>query len=87
MRGSQVCFAHVEIGYPVMQALIARGVIGDFRAGDKSHPAGAMDILRFGFTPLYVRFVDAFDAAEHLRDVLQTGEWRRREFSARQAVT
>jgi kynureninase len=77
-RGSQVCFAHPEIGYPVMQALIARGVIGDFRAPD---------ILRFGFTPLYTRFVDAFDAAEHLREAIDSGEWRRSEFSQRKAVT
>ena len=61
-RGSQVCLAHPEIGYPVMQALIARGVIGDFRAPD---------ILRFGFTPLYTRFVDVWDAVEHLRQVLR----------------
>ena len=86
-RGSQVCFAHPEIGYPVVQALIARGVIGDFRAGDKLHPAGAMDVLRFGFTPLYLRFVDAWDAAEHLREVLESGEWRRAEFNRRHAVT
>lgn len=77
-RGSQVCFAHPEIGYPVMQALIARGVIGDFRAPD---------ILRFGFTPLYLRFVDVFDAAEHLQQVLASGEWRRPEFNQRAAVT
>jgi len=77
-RGSQVCFGHPEIGYPVMQALIARGVIGDFRAPD---------VLRFGFTPLYLRFVDAFDAAEHLRQVLNGGEWQRPEFNQRQAVT
>jgi kynureninase len=87
LRGSQVCFAHEEIGYPVMQALIARGVIGDFRAGDATHPAGALDILRFGFTPLYVRFVDAWDAAEHLRQVLETEEWRQPAFNQRHAVT
>jgi kynureninase len=86
-RGSQVCFAHPEIGYPVIQALIARGVIGDFRAGDPSYAAGAMDILRFGFTPLYLRHVDAWDAAEHLRQVLQHEEWRRPEFNRRHAVT
>jgi len=77
-RGSQVCFGHPAIGYPVMQALIARGVIGDFRAPD---------VLRFGFTPLYLRFVDAFDAAEQLRQVLDSGEWQRPEFNQRQAVT
>ncbi len=78
LRGSQACFAHPEIGYPVMQALIARGVIGDFRAPD---------ILRFGFTPLYVRYVDAWDAAEHVADVLRTEVWRRPEFNQRHAVT
>ncbi len=87
LRGSQVCFAHAEIAYPVVQALIARGVIGDFRAGDRSHPAGAADILRFGFTPLYLRFVDAWDAAEHLRQVLESEEWRRPEFNRKLAVT
>jgi kynureninase len=86
-RGSQVCFSHPEIAYPVVQALIARGVIGDYRAGDKSHPAGAVDILRFGFTPLYTRFVDAWDAADHLRQVLASGEWQRPEFNQRHAVT
>ena len=77
-RGSQVCFAHNEIAYAVMQALIARGVIGDFRAPD---------VLRFGFTPLYVRYVDAWDAAEHLREVLARAEWQRPAFNTRQAVT
>ncbi len=77
-RGSQACFAHPTMGYPVVQALIARGVIGDFRAPD---------VLRFGFTPLYLRFVDAWDAAEHLRQVLDSGEWQRPEFNRRNAVT
>ena len=77
-RGSQVSFAHATAGYPVMQALIARGVIGDFRAPD---------ILRFGFTPLYTRFVDAWDAVEHLRQVLAGGEWREARFNQRAAVT
>jgi kynureninase len=86
-RGSQVCFSHPEHAYAVMQALIARGVIGDFRAGDPAHPAASADILRFGFTPLYLRFVDAWDAAEHLREVLQSEAWRRPEFAQRQAVT
>ena len=76
-RGSQVSFAH-ESGYAVMQALIARGVIGDFRAPD---------LLRFGFTPLYVRHVDVWDAVEILRDVLATGAWKRAEFQTRAEVT
>jgi kynureninase len=77
-RGSQVCFSHPSIGYPVMQALIARGVVGDFRAPD---------ILRFGFTPLYTRFVDVWHAVEHLQQVLQGGEWREARFNQRAAVT
>ena len=76
-RGSQVSFAH-EQGYAVMQALIARGVVGDFRAPD---------LLRFGFSPLYTRHVDVWDAAEILRDVLATGAWRRAEFQQRATVT
>ena len=78
LRGSQVCFAHEEIGYPVVQALIARGVIGDFRAPD---------ILRFGFTPLYLSHAEVWDAARHVREVLHTREWRRPEFNRRNAVT
>ena len=76
-RGSQVCFAHAE-GYAVMQALIARGVIGDFRAPD---------ILRFGFAPLYVRFADVGEAVRHLREVLERREWDRPEFRQRATVT
>lgn len=76
-RGSQVSFAHPH-GYAVMQALIARGVIGDFRAPD---------LLRFGFTPLYVRHVDVWDAVEILRDVLASEAWRRAEFQTRAEVT
>jgi len=76
-RGSQVCFSH-PAAYPVMQALIARGVIGDVRAPD---------ILRFGFAPLYVRHVDAWDAAVVLHDVLRDETWRAPEFQLRPAVT
>ena len=61
-----------------MQALIARGVVGDFRAPD---------ILRFGFTPLYTRFVDVWDAVERLVRVLDSGEWREERFAARAPVT
>ncbi|MED5618651.1 kynureninase [Ideonella sp. BN130291] len=77
-RGSQVCLSHPSAGYPIMQALIARNVIGDFRAPD---------ILRFGFTPLYTRFVDVWDAVEQLRQVLASGEWREARFNQRAAVT
>jgi kynureninase len=79
-RGSQVCLTRDEGAYAIVQALIARGVIGDFRAGRP-------DILRFGFTPLYLRFEDAWHAVEHLRQVLDTGEWRRDEFNRQHAVT
>ena len=77
-RGSQVSFAHPAHGYEIMQALIARGVIGDFRAPD---------ILRFGFTPLYTRFVDVWDAVDRLHGVLESGEWRDPQFAVRAAVT
>jgi kynureninase len=86
-RGSQVCLAHPTHAYAMVQALIARGVVGDFRAGDKSQPTVAVDILRFGFTPLYLRFVDVWDAVEHLRQVLQNEEWREARFNQKAAVT
>jgi kynureninase len=76
-RGSHASFEHPH-GYEVMQALIARGVIGDYR---EPH------VLRFGFTPLYTRFVDVWDAVETLRDVLTQETWRAPEFAARGAVT
>ena len=77
-RGSQVSLAHADGAHAVMPALIARGVIGDFRAPD---------ILRFGLTPLYTRFVDAWDAVDRLVQVLESGEWREARFQARAAVT
>jgi kynureninase len=83
-RGSQVSLAAPTGGLAMMQALIARGVVGDFRAGGAN---GDADLLRFGFTPLYTRFVDAFDAVEHVVQVLQTKEWQRPEFNRTQAVT
>jgi len=76
-RGSQVSFAHPD-AYPIMQALIERGVIGDFRAPD---------ILRFGFIPLYVGFEDVGHAAVTLAEVLSSGLWRAPRFSERAAVT
>jgi kynureninase len=76
-RGSHVAFTHPD-AYPMMQALIERGVIGDFRAPD---------ILRCGFTPLYVGFEDVWRAAETLRDILETGAWRAERFSVRARVT
>jgi len=82
-RGSQVCLTRTEGAYAIVQALIARGVIGDFRAGDERQP----DILRFGFTPLYIGFEDVWNAVEQLRHVLESGEWLRPEFNQKQAVT
>ena len=76
-RGSQVCFAHPD-AFPIMQALIARGVIGDFRAPD---------VLRFGFAPLYLRYADVWDAAHILAEVLDTRAWDRPEFRQRAIVT
>ena len=83
-RGSQASFAHGD-GYAIMQALIERGVIGDFRAGHAE--TGEAHLLRFGFTPLYTRFVDAWDAAQVLADVLASEVWREPRFKHRGAVT
>ena len=77
-RGSQVSLAHAAGAYAVMQALIARGVIGDFRAPD---------ILRFGLTPLYTRFVDVWDAVDRLHEVLKGEDWRDPRFNVRATVT
>ncbi len=77
-RGSQVCFAHPSDGFAIMQALIEREVIGDFRAPD---------ILRFGFAPLYTRFSDVWDAVDRLESVLRSGAWRDPRFQAQAAVT
>jgi len=76
-RGSQVCLTHPH-GYPVMQALIDRGVIGDFRAPD---------IMRFGFAPLYLRYADIAEAAHILAEVLTTQTWDQPQYHQRAAVT
>jgi kynureninase len=76
-RGSHVSFAHPD-GFAVMQALIARGVIGDYR---EPH------LLRFGLTPLYLGYVEIWDAVETLRDILDTASWDDDRYRARTAVT
>ena len=76
-RGSQVSFRHHD-GFPIMQALIARGVIGDFRAPD---------LLRFGLAPLYLRYVDVWDAVDALAEMMASGAWDRPEFKRRAFVT
>lgn len=76
-RGSQVCWQH-PAAWPICQALIARGVVGDFRAPD---------ILRFGFAPLYLRHVDVWDAVEQLTQVMAAEEWRQERFQTRGKVT
>lgn len=76
-RGSQVALRHAD-GYAVMQALIERGVIGDFRSPD---------LMRFGFTPLYVSHADVWDAVAALEDVLATETWREPRFARRGTVT
>ncbi len=76
-RGSQVSLRHPE-GYAIVQALIARGVIGDFRAPD---------LLRFGFAPAYLRFADVWDAVAALRAVMTEREWDRPQHRARAKVT
>ncbi len=93
MRGSQVSLTCERAGgtdasgeagssaaFAIVQALIARGVIGDFRAGQP-------DILRFGFTPLYIGFEDVWNAVEHLKQVLDAQEWRQPRFNQKSAVT
>ena len=83
-RGSQVGLIAREGAYEIIQALVARGVVGDFRAGDGGQYP---DILRFGFTPLYLGFSDVWNAVDHLYEVMQTGEWRHSRFAHKNAVT
>ena len=87
-RGSQVSLTHHDpdaphSAYAIVQALIARGAIGDFRAG----APGEHDILRFGITPLYLGFADMWNAVEQLKQVLETGEWRDARFARKATVT
>lgn len=76
-RGSQVCLRH-EHAWPIMQALIAHGVIGDFREPD---------ILRFGFTPLYLRYADVGNAVGILGEIMRDGRWRDAIHQTRSKVT
>lgn len=77
LRGSQVSYTHPN-GYEIVQALKARDVIGDFRAPD---------ILRFGFTPLYLRYADVVEAVERLREICLTRAWDKPDYRVRAAVT
>ncbi|HYG44734.1 MAG TPA: kynureninase [Bordetella sp.] len=76
-RGSHVSIRHPD-GYAVMQALIARGVIGDYREPE---------VLRFGLTPLYLGYADVWDAVDILKDVLDSAVWKQPEYAQRGAVT
>lgn len=78
IRGSQVAFIHREHGYSIVQALIARGVIGDYR-----EPG----LMRFGFTPLYLSYADVWQAAQHFRDVVESREYLEAQFQVRSEVT
>jgi kynureninase len=77
VRGSQVSFAHPE-AYAIMQALIDAGVIGDFREPD---------LMRFGFTPLYTRYVDVWDAVATLERIVREEVFRESRFKQRLRVT
>jgi kynureninase len=76
-RGSQVSFHH-EHGYPIMQALIAGGVIGDYRKPD---------LLRFGLAPIFLRYVDVWDAVARLRSIMESESWKRPEHNVQHKVT
>lgn len=76
-RASHVSIAH-EHGYPIMQALIARGIVGDFRAPN---------LLRFGFSPLYQRYSDAWIAVDAMRSIVRDREWDQERFRRRAFVT
>ena len=76
-RGSQLSLRHAS-AYPIVRNLIARGVVGDFREPD---------VMRFGFAPLYTRYVDAYDAVITLVEVLTTRTYQDPAFALKQQVT
>jgi kynureninase len=76
-RGSQVSLRHAD-AWPICQALIEAGVVGDFRTPD---------ILRFGFAPAYVRHVEVWDAAERLCEIMDRDIWQHARFRTRRRVT
>ncbi len=77
LRGSQISFKH-ENAYPIMQSLISRGVIGDYREPN---------ILRFGISPLYMRFEDIWEAIMNLKTIMESREWDSDRFKKRNYVT
>ena len=77
LRGAHISLGH-ESGYSIMQNLVDRGVIGDFRAPDN---------MRFGFSPLFMRYTDVFDAVEVLADILSSRSYEEPQYKARNAVT
>jgi kynureninase len=76
-RGSQVSLIHTQ-GYAIIQALIERNIVGDFRAPDN---------LRFGFTPLYLKYVDLWDTVDALVDIMSNEHWNQPQFLNKKAVT
>ena len=76
-RGSHLVFAHPD-AYPLIQALIERGIVGDYREPD---------LLRFGFAPLYNRFADVWRTVDALADLLATRAFDQPRFRARSRVT
>lgn len=84
LRGSQVSLTRTEGAFAIVQALIARSVIGDFRAGDGRNDP---DILRFGLTPLYLSYADVWHAVRHIKEVMDSQEWQQLRFTQKHAVT
>ena len=76
-RGSQISFKHIN-AYPIMQSLISHGVIGDYREPN---------ILRFGISPLYMRFEDIWKAIMCLKSIMESREWDSEKFKKRNYVT